>query len=78
MDTQTLVTISLVLANIGTTIVLFTWATTHAATATQNHREETQAILKGIADEIKQFHEEMKLFHGRICTIEEKNNRNTH
>ncbi len=69
MDITTLVTIlAVVVTNIGTTIFLFTWATTHAATATQNHREETQAILKGIADEMKDF-------HTRLCKIEESRNR---
>jgi hypothetical protein len=73
MDNQTLIAIAaLVLANIGTTIGLFTWSTNQATTATQNHREETNAILKGIADEMKQFHEEMKIIHGRVCTVEEK------
>lgn len=74
MTTETIVAIgSLILANIGTTIGLFIWATTHAATATQNHRIETQsyraetiAILKGIADEMKDF-------HARLCVIEERN-----
>jgi len=85
MDTQTLVTIAaIVFANIGTTIGLFMWATTHAATASENLRQqnnatsqsireegkkyssETQAILKGIADEMKDF-------HARLCVIEERN-----
>jgi hypothetical protein len=64
MDIPTIVTIAaIVIGNIGTTILLFTWATTHAATATHNHRQETQSILKGIADEMKDF-------HGRLCEIE--------
>lgn len=69
MDLTSLITIAgLVIGNIGTTIFLFTWATTHASTATQYHREETQAILRGIA-------EEMKDFHTRLCKIEESRNR---
>lgn len=70
MDITSLITIAaIVIGNIGTTILLFTWATTHAATATQNHREETQAILKGIADEMKDF-------HTRLCKIEESRRNN--
>ena len=69
MDTQTtqilLAIAALVLANIGTTIGLFTWATSHASAATQSHREEVSAILQGIAAEMKDF-------HGRLCAIEER------
>lgn len=74
MDIQTLIIIaSIVFANIGTIIGMFLWATTQSLTATQNLREEnqkhsseTQAILKGIADEMKDF-------HARLCVIEERN-----
>ena len=67
MDTQSIVMIgAIVIANIGTTIGLFIWATTHASQATQNHRSETIAILKAIADEMKDF-------HGRLCSLEERN-----
>jgi hypothetical protein len=69
MDSQTLIAIAaLFIANIGTTIGLFTWATSHAATATQNHREETRRILEAIQAEMKDF-------HGRLCKIEESRNR---
>ncbi len=71
MDITSIITIAAIaIGNIGTTILLFTWATTHAATATQCQREatesfrqETNAILKGIADEMKDFHK-------RLCEIE--------
>ena len=67
MENTLLVTIAaIVLANIGTTIGLFMWATTHAAAATQNHRSDTTAILRAIQDEMKDF-------HGRLCAIEERN-----
>jgi hypothetical protein len=74
MDLTSALTVSaIVLANIGSTISLFIWATNRADTHTQNVRAElkaysleTQAILKGIADEMKDF-------HGRLCAIEERN-----
>ena len=63
MDTQTIVAIAaIVLANIGTTIGLFTWATSHAS----NDSRETKRILEAIQSEIKEF-------HGRLCAIEERN-----
>lgn len=62
MDTTTLITIAaIVLANIGTTIGLFMWATTHAAEDTR----ETRRILEAIQAEMKDF-------HGRLCSIEER------
>ena len=63
MDLTTIVTISaIVVANIGTTIGLFMWATTHAA----EDSRETKRILEAIQAEMKDF-------HGRLCTIEERN-----
>lgn len=76
MDNQTLIAIAaIVLANIGTTIGLFMWATNHAATDTQNNRENTHRLLEAIHAEMKGFHAEMKDFHGRLCKIEESRNR---
>lgn len=63
MDTSTIIAIgAIVLANIGTTIGLFTWATSHAS----NDSKETKRILEAIQSEIKDF-------HGRLCIIEERN-----
>lgn len=63
MDTTTLITISaIVIANIGTTIGLFTWATSHAA----NDSRDSRRILEAIQAEIRDF-------HGRLCAIEERN-----
>lgn len=80
MDTTTLVAISaLVLANIGTTIGLFTWATNHAASDNRELRRVSEKMhsdilrtCESIQSETRQFHEEMKIIHGRICTVEER------
>jgi len=53
---------ALVVANIGTTIVLFTWSVSHAS---QDSRE-TKRILEAIQTEMKDF-------HGRLCDIEARN-----
>ena len=62
MDTTTVITIAaIVLANIGTTIGLFTWSTSHAAEESRESRRLIEAI-----------HQEIKDFHGRLIAIEER------
>lgn len=53
-----------VLAIMGSNIVLFLWARAES-------RSDTRLML-GIIDGIQK---EMKDFHGRLCSIEEKNKR---
>lgn len=70
MDIVTLIAFaSAVLANIGTTIGLFLWATNRASEDTKEYRNQTMAILQAIQTEMKDF-------HGRLCTIEERNRKN--
>ena len=59
---QVLTVIGVAVANIGTTITLFIWATSHA----EENRKEFARILEAIQ-------QEMKDFHGRLCAIEERN-----
>jgi hypothetical protein len=67
MEINMIITIAaIVVANIGTTIGLFTWATSHAA----NDSRETKRILEAIQSEMKDF-------HGRLCSIEERNSSKT-
>lgn len=63
---QTLTLIGVAIANIGTTITLFLWATNHAA-------EDRRAMEINMTALIKSIQEEMKDFHGRLCAIEERN-----
>jgi len=51
-----------VLAILGSNILLFLWARTEA----NQDRRQFLDLLKGIQQEIKDF-------HGRLCAIEEKN-----
>lgn len=70
---QVLTLIGIAIANIGTTITLFIWAT--------NRSEENRRELSIKMDEstketnrlIEAIQIEMKDFHGRLCTIEERN-----
>lgn len=64
--TQVVTLLGIVIANIGTSIGLFIWATNHAAEDRRADRQESMAILKAIQDEMKDF-------HARLCLIEERN-----
>ena len=86
MDVATIVTVgAIVLANIGTVIGMFMWATGHAAADTKSLRESMQngderceRIIERMDRESKDFRErwaeESKQFHARLCVIEEKRN----
>jgi hypothetical protein len=59
---QVLTVIGVAVANIGTTITLFMWATNRS----EENRKETVRLLEAIQMEMKDF-------HGRLCAIEERN-----
>jgi hypothetical protein len=59
---QVLTVIGVAIANIGTTITLFMWATSRS----EESRKETGRIIEAIQMEMKDF-------HGRLCAIEERN-----
>lgn len=62
MDLPQIITIfAIVATNLGTVIFLYC----HGDNKMKEHRHETQAILQGIKDEMKDF-------HGRLCAIEER------
>lgn len=70
---QVLTVIGVAIANIGTTITLFIWATNHAeairkqiSIQVEEHRRETNRLIEAIQIEMKDF-------HGRLCAIEERN-----
>lgn len=68
---QTLTLIGVAIANIGTTITLFLWATNHAA-------EDRRALETSMGTILKAIQDEMKDFHGRLCSIEERNKLQSH
>lgn len=71
MNTETLVAIgSIVLANIGTSIFLFTWATNHAANDNKFAREEFREAHNDTRSLLKAIHDETRDFHTRLCLIE--------
>lgn len=38
----------------------------------ESWRIETNGLINSIREDMKQFHEEMRSFHGRVCTLEER------
>jgi len=69
MDLATFIAIFAVIAtNLGTVIALYI----QGDRKMELHREETNKIIQGIRDDMKQFQEEMKIIHGRMCTLEER------
>lgn len=63
MDWSQILTVFTVIAtNLGTVLTLYF----QMDKKFDKHRDDTTAILRGIA-------EEMKDFHGRLCAIEERN-----
>lgn len=69
MDTSVIFTIlGCFLACISTTITLFIWATNRSEEA----RKETDALRRDMIDVMRSIDKEIKDFHGRLCTIEER------
>ena len=59
---------------------LFAWNRTEARADARHFdarletaRTETNALIEAIRQDVKEFHQEMKNFHGRLCEIEERN-----
>lgn len=68
MDVTQVITVMLVMAtNLGTVIALYL----HNDKKIEENRKETNEILKGIREDMNQFHNAMLQFHGRVCAIEE-------
>lgn len=71
MDVTTIVTVgAVVLANIGTVIGMFMWATGHASADTKSLKESTEnsitAINRGMYEFREKWAEETRDFHGRL------------
>lgn len=76
MDISQIITLSsVVLANIGTGVILFTWS----ANKTDEFRKElTQQInenRKETSEILRAIQEEMKDFHGRLIALEKERGR---
>jgi hypothetical protein len=70
---QALTVIGVAIANIGTTITLFLWATSRAAEDKRDLMTRASEDKMEITNLIRAIQEEMKDFHGRLCAIEERN-----
>lgn len=67
--TQVLTVFAVIATNLGTIIALYM----QLDRKIDENRKETNQIVESIRLDMKQFQEEMKYFHGRICSIEERN-----
>jgi hypothetical protein len=77
MDNVTVITIaSIVVANIGTTILLFTWATNHAAQDNREMKKSSDSILEAIRTDVREYREKSHQleveFKERLLKIEER------
>lgn len=68
-----LAVVAIIAANLGTVLALFM----HSDRKLEEHRKENNEILKGIQQEMKDFHTRLALqdqeFKMRLCAIEERN-----
>jgi hypothetical protein len=66
--------IGIAVANIGTTITLFTWSTNHSAEDRRSAEARLDRSLNGIRDEMKDFHSRLEKqdadFKTRMCVID--------
>jgi len=66
--TQAITVFAIIATNLGTIIALYV----HTDKKIEENRKETNEILKGIREDIKEFHQGLRDFHGRLCAIEER------
>ena len=65
--TQVLAILGSILLMFGSTVTMFLWARSEA----REDRRENYEVLRAIQSQVNGIQEEMKDFHGRLCTIEE-------
>lgn len=65
---QVLTVFAVIATNLGTVIALYC----QLDRKIDENRKETTSILMGMNHQIHAIHDEMKDFHGRLCTIEER------
>lgn len=65
---EVLTIFAIMVANLGTVIALFL----HSDKKIEEGRKETNQIIQAIREDMNQFHNAMRDFHGRVCSMEEK------
>jgi len=61
-----------VLTIIGSNIGLILWARSESRSDYRHLESKTLELIQGIKDDVKAIHLEIKDFHGRLCSLEEK------
>ena len=62
-----------VLTIIGANIAIFFWLRTESNSDRRQIQQETSADRRDLLQLIREIKEELKDFHGRLCSIEERN-----
>ncbi len=70
MDYATVFT--LILGNSALIIPLFLWNRSESRADIRHMDNRLDAYMSGIREDIKAIHEEMKDFHSRLCSIEQR------
>ena len=67
---QPVIELSIVLFTIlGSTIPLYL----HTDSKMEESRRETNILVRSIQEDVKAIREDIREFHGRLCTVEERN-----
>lgn len=64
--------IALILGNAGIIIPLFYWNRSEANADRRHQQAETTQLRRDLVDVMRSIDQEIKDFHGRLCTIEER------
>ncbi len=70
--TQVLTVFVIVATNLGTVIILHCHLDSSLRISLDEHRKDTNLVISAIQSNIQAIQQEMKDFHGRLCSIEEK------
>jgi len=65
--------LGLILGNAAFIIPLFLWNRSESRKDIRHMDNKLEIYLMAIREDVKAIHEEIKDFHGRLCTIEERN-----
>jgi hypothetical protein len=61
--------ILILVATLGTNITLYV----HTDSKLDGYQQRSFEMIAAIREDMKDFHNEIKEFHGRLCSIEERN-----
>jgi hypothetical protein len=66
------IVVPIILANLGIILPMFFWLRSEANSDRRQFQQESASDRRDILQLIRNIHEEIKDFHGRLCIIEER------